>query len=200
MRPNGEISLEQLYKMLRISKRKAAWMLQNGIIPCQIRATATHRYVIRIEDVEAYLARSRVARRKEIPVGLFNAKPRKSPLPNEPRDSDGRGYIPESVLSLRGKKRERFKELLEDALAHLPDSLTIDEAAEAIGYSRNMVLSHVQKKHIYAVKVSGRWVVAKSGLVAFLATDRAFRIREKSRWHEGMVRRFVGMRSIKHHP
>ena len=31
----GEISLEQLYKMLHISKRKASWMLNNGIIPCR---------------------------------------------------------------------------------------------------------------------------------------------------------------------
>ena len=30
------MSLEQLYKMLHVSKRKAAWMLNNGIIPCQI--------------------------------------------------------------------------------------------------------------------------------------------------------------------
>ena len=38
----GEIiSLEQLYKMLHISKRKAAWMLQNGIIPCEIRNMPT---------------------------------------------------------------------------------------------------------------------------------------------------------------
>ena len=39
----GEISLEQLYKMLHISKRKASWMLNNGIIPCRIRPTKTHR-------------------------------------------------------------------------------------------------------------------------------------------------------------
>ena len=166
-------------------------MLQNGIIPCKIRATATHKYVIRMEDVEAYLARSRIARTKEIPVGLFNAKPTKSPPLSELQDSNRGGYIPELVLSLRGKKRERFKALLEDALADLSDSLTIDEAADAIGYSRNMVLRHVQKKHIYAVKVSGRWRVAKSGLVAFLATDRAFRIREKSQWHEDIIVLFI---------
>ena len=191
MRPDGKISLEQLYKMLHISKRKAAWMLQNGIIPCEIRATATHKYVIRFEDVEAYLACSRTARRKEIPVGLFNAKPRKSPHPTEPQGSDGRGYIPEPVLSLRGKERARFKALLEDALADLPDSLTIDEAAEAIGYGRSMVLYHVRKKRIYADKVRGRWMVAKSGLVQFLATDRAFRIRKKSEWHEWVVKEYA---------
>lgn len=42
----GEISLEQLYKMLHVSKRKAAWMLNNGIIPCRIRPTKTHRYIV----------------------------------------------------------------------------------------------------------------------------------------------------------
>ena len=52
----GEIiSLEQLYKMLHISKRKAAWMLQNGIIPCEIRNTHTHKYSVRKEDVLAYM-------------------------------------------------------------------------------------------------------------------------------------------------
>ena len=72
---NGEIiSLEQLYKMLHISKRKAAWMLQNGIIPCEIRNTPTHKYSVRKEDVLAYMAKSDREKRKEIPVGIFNAK------------------------------------------------------------------------------------------------------------------------------
>lgn len=62
----GEISLEQLYKMLHVSKRKAAWMLNNGIIPCRIRQTATHRYIIRLEDVEIYLQKQRKARREEM--------------------------------------------------------------------------------------------------------------------------------------
>ena len=56
---NGEIiSLEQLYKMLHISKRKAAWMLQNGIIPCEIHNTPTHKCSVRKEDVLAYMAKS----------------------------------------------------------------------------------------------------------------------------------------------
>ena len=48
---NGEIiSLEQLYKMLHISKRKAAWMLQNGIIPCEIPERNPRRYFQRKKD------------------------------------------------------------------------------------------------------------------------------------------------------
>ena len=55
MLDDNEISLEQLYKMLHVSKRKAVWMLQNGVIPCRVRNTSTHKYAIRIEDVEIYM-------------------------------------------------------------------------------------------------------------------------------------------------
>ena len=66
----GEIiSLEQLYKMLHISKRKAAWMLQNGIIPCEIRNTPTHKYSVRKEDVLAYIARSEHEKRRDHLLG-----------------------------------------------------------------------------------------------------------------------------------
>ena len=51
------ITKEQLYKLLHISKRKAKWMLDEGIIPCQNRGTKTHTYLIRMEDVRIYLAR-----------------------------------------------------------------------------------------------------------------------------------------------
>ena len=85
----GEIiSLEQLYKMLHISKLKAAWMLQNGIIPCEIRNTPTHKYSVRKEDVLAYMAKSEREKRKEIPVGIFNAKKTNNPRRTESPDSD----------------------------------------------------------------------------------------------------------------
>ena len=85
----GEIiSLEQLYKMLHISKRKAAWMLQNGIIPCEIRNTPTHKYSVRKEDVLAYMAKSEREKRKEIPVGIFNAKKTNNPRRTESPGSD----------------------------------------------------------------------------------------------------------------
>ena len=91
---NGEIiSLEQLYKMLRISKRKAAWMLQNGIIPCEIRNTPTHKYSVRKEDVLAYIAKSDHEKRSEIPIGIFNAKKTNNPRRTESLGSDCEGYF-----------------------------------------------------------------------------------------------------------
>ena len=42
MKKNGKLSLEQLRQKLHISKRKAAWMLQNAVIPCRIVVIRTH--------------------------------------------------------------------------------------------------------------------------------------------------------------
>ena len=72
------ITKEQLYKLLHISKRKAKWMLDEGIIPCQNRCTKTHTYLIRMEDVRTYLSRPDAERQRELPTGQFNARPTKS--------------------------------------------------------------------------------------------------------------------------
>ena len=187
----GEIiSLEQLYKMLHISKRKAAWMLQNGIIPCEIRNSLTHKYSIRKEDVLAYMAKSDREKRKEIPVGIFNAKKTNNPLRTESPDSDCGGYFDDTNYKLRGKERVRFKEMLEDLLSAVPDTLTVDEVADLTGYHRRTVLRYVQRKYIYAVTIMGKYYISKYSVINYLATDKAFKNTQKSEWHEEIVRLF----------
>ena len=185
----GEISLEQLYKMLHVSKRKAAWMLQNGIIPCRIRPTATHRYIIRLEDVEIYLQRQRKARREEIPAGIFNAKPRKREvlLNRQPVDAV---TIAECYATLADEYKDAFRAHVEKRLRYTADALDIDTAAEIIGYSRGMVLSHIQQKHIDAVRISGKYIISKAAIVDFLVSDTAFGIVNKSAWHMNTILMF----------
>ena len=185
----GEISLEQLYKMLHVSKRKAAWMLQNGIIPCRIRPTKTHRYAIRMEDVEIYLQKQRKARREEIPVGIFNAKPRKREvlLNRQPVDTS---TIAECYITLAEEHKDAFRAHVEKRLKYVADAFFIDEAAETIGYSRGMVLSHIQQKHIDAVRISGKYIISKAAIVDFLVSDIAFGIVNKSAWHMNTILMF----------
>ena len=186
----GEISLEQLYKMLHVSKRKAAWMLQNGIIPCRIRPTATHRYIIRLEDVEIYLQRQRKARREEIPAGIFNAKPRKREvlLNRQPVDTV---TIAECYATLADEYKDAFRAHVEKRLRYTADAFVIDTAAEIIGYSRGMVLSHIQQKHIDAVRISGKYIISKAAIVDFLVSDIAFGIVNKSAWHMNTILQFA---------
>ena len=189
---NGEtISLEQLYKMLHISKRKAAWMLQNGIIPCEIRNTPTHKYSVRKEDVLAYMAKSAREKRKEIPVGIFNAKKTNNPRRTESSVSDCGGYFDDTNYKLRGKERARFKKMLEDLLSAVPDTLTVDEVAELTGYHRRTILRYVQRKYIYAVTIMGKYYISKHSIINYLATDKAFGNTQKSEWHENVIRKFI---------
>ena len=184
----GEIiSLEQLYKMLHISKRKAAWMLQNGIIPCEIRNTPTHKYSIRKEDVLAYIARSEHEKRSEIPVGIFNTKKTNNPRRTESQGSDCGGYFDDTHYKLRGKERARVKKMLEELLSAVPDTLTVDEVAELTGYHRRTVLRYVQRKYIYAVNIMGKYYISKQSIINYLATDKAFKNSQKSEWHKNII-------------
>ena len=179
MKQENTISMEQLRKLLHISKRKASWMLRNGVIPCENRGCATHTFIIRMEDVEAYLAKPWQQRNKEIPVGGFNAKPTNIEL------------HPEFYLKLRGAKRERFIEFLEETMSDVPDALTVDEVAGVIGYHRQTVYHHTANGDITAIRISGKYIIPKSELIQYLATDRAFRIQRKSEWHMEVVMEFL---------
>ena len=183
--------MEQLYKMLHISKRKAAWMLQNGIIPCEIRNTPTHKYSVRKEDVLAYMAKSERDKRKEIPVGIFNAKKTNNPRRTELQGSDCGGYFDDTTPKLRGKERTRFKEMLEDLLSAVPDTLTVDEVAELTGYHRRTILRYVQRKYIYGVNIMGKLYISKQSIINYLATDKAFKNTQKTPWHITVIERFL---------
>ena len=191
MLKEGEMSLEQLYKMLHVSKRKAAWMLNNGIIPCQIRPTKTHRYIILREDVEAYLQKKRADRRKEIPVGIFNAKPTKQKVVinnNRPMDTVD---LAECFITIADECKNDFRTHVEKRLQYFPDAITADKAADIMGYAKNTVHSYIQQKRIFAVQISGKYILPKSALVEFLVDDFAFEIIHKSTWHINTILTFT---------
>ena len=166
-------------------------MLQNGIIPCEIRNTPTHKYSVRKEDVLAYMAKSDREKRKEIPVGIFNAKKTNNPRRTESPDSDCGGYFDDTYHKLRGKERARFKEMLENLLSAVPDTLTVDEVAELTGYHRRTVLRYVRRKYIYAVNIMGKYYISKQSIINYLATDRAFKNTQKSERHVNIINQYL---------
>ena len=191
MLKEGEMSLEQLYKMLHVSKRKAAWMLNNGIIPCQIRPTKTHRYIILREDVEAYLQKKRAERCKEIPVGIFNAKPTKQRVVINNHHPVDTVRIADCYIKVADECREAFRDHVEKRLRYFPDAFSADKAADIMGYAKSTVLAYVQQKRIFAVQISGKYIVPKSVLVDFLTDDFAFEIVHKSTWHMNTILQFA---------
>ena len=166
-------------------------MLQNGIIPCEIRNTPTHKYSVRKEDVLAYMEKSDREKRKEIPVGIFNAKKRNNPRRTESQGSDCGGYFDDTNYKLRGKERARFKEMLEDLLSAVPDTLTVDEVVTVTGYHRRTILRYAQRKYIYAVNIMGKLYISKQSIINYLATDKAFKNTQKSEWHEEIIKTYI---------
>ena len=192
MKKNGELSLEQLRQRLHISKRKAAWMLQNSVIPCRIVDTPTHlRYYVKEEDLERYLAKSPSERSREIPVGVFSSRKEKS----LPLEMGGRDHNNVNIV-LTSNERAMFTHLLEKRMEIYPDAMDINRVAKITDYSRTTILRRVQNGDIFAVMMNDEYVISKEGVIEFFASDKAFRIYNKSKWHENAIehlrKRFVG--------
>ena len=170
-----------------ISKRKAAWMLQNGVIPCRIVDTPTHlRYYVKEEDLRAYMKQSVTESKKEFIRGQFSSRNKDAPQTEEACGAEI------SVFAyLSRKDRNKFERILEKRLAIYPDALSVYRAAKIIGYSERTIRWHINKGRLFATLQDRKYLVSKYSLIKFLASDKGFAMQPKSEWHEKAIRWFV---------
>ena len=187
MKKNGELSLEQLRQKLHISKRKAAWMLQNGVIPCRIVDTPTHlRYYVKEEDLREYMRRSITESKKEFTRGQFSSRNKNAPETNKVSGDEINVY---SYLSK--KERNKFERMLEKRLAIYPDVMDIKRIVSIIGYTDRTIRWHIGKGRIFAIIQDRKYLVSKYSLIKFLASDKGFAMQPKSEWHEKAIKWFL---------
>ena len=187
MKKDDELSLEQLRVKLKISKRKAAWMLQNGVIPCRIVDTPTHiRYYVKEEDLREYMKQSITESKKEFTRGQFSSRNKESP---ETDEASGDGISVYSYLSK--KDRNKFERMLEKRLAIYPDALSVYRVAKIIGYSERTIRWHIAKGRLFATLQERKYLVSKYSLIKFLASDKGFAMQPKSEWHEKAIKWFI---------
>ena len=156
------ISAEQARKLLHISRRKCAYLLEHQIIPCEITGKKTHRYLVREEDVFAYAGH---AAEIVLPPVFSSAAGRTRPAGPDP-------------LIMKS----RFLELWENK----PDALTPSDVREMTGYVGSTVRHWIGKGKLRAVTVQGRSLVPKEWLAEFMA-GYGERIWQKSEVHRGML-------------
>ena len=152
------LSAEQTRKLLHISKRKCAYLLEHRIIPCEITDRKTHRYLVREEDVLAYAERA-----DEIIL-----PPVFSSAAGSPRRKDPDQRIRKSAF-LRIWAKE-------------PDALTPVDVQKLTGYTGSTVRHWIRKGKLRSVTVQGRSLVAKEWLAEFMA-GYGERIWQKSEVH-----------------
>ena len=65
--------------------------------------------------------------------------------------------------------------------------MDINRVAKITGYLRTTILRRVQNGDIFAVMMNDEYVLSKASVIEFFASDKAFRIYNKSKWHEKAV-------------
>ena len=96
-----------------------------------------------------------------------------------------------NAFTIADGSQKDFRNHSERRLRYFPDALTADKAAEIIGYAPHTVLSYIRQKRIFAVQISGKYILPKTALVDFLTDDFAFEIVHKSMWHMNTILLFV---------
>lgn len=147
------ISKDQLYRICHISKRKATWLLEHGVIPCKDSGKKTRRFQIYTADVVNYLITLENEPQKvAIPAGIFindkNREKKKSPLTRLTHAELKRH------LCLRWNSE--------------PDALTITQISKITGYNMQTVGQWISKGKLQYVSCPDGRKVAKRWLIQFM--------------------------------
>ena len=167
------ITMEQFYRIAHISKRKANWLLTNGIIPCEDSGKQTRRFKIKLDDVIEYL--------QKVQGGILNVS-----IPNGIFASGASSKPPQEYLDC-DELQEQFLADWYDA----PDMLTIKQASEISGYVGTSILRWVNRKQVKGVLYHERYLVSKESLADFLSSKDGQDIVQKSEIHRDMIEEFM---------
>ncbi|NLI93732.1 MAG: helix-turn-helix domain-containing protein [Peptococcaceae bacterium] len=167
------LSLEQFRAVAHISKRKAKWLLENGVIPCEDSGKQTRRFQLRRSDVADFLRRRDAGELDAvIPVGAFSSK---SACPRPQMDIE-----PEELFSF-----------LMEEWADAPDMLTTRLAAELTGYNDTTVNNWAADGKIKSVNYFGKNLISKESLAEYLASPEGQRIARPAQKHHDMIESFM---------
>jgi bifunctional DNA-binding transcriptional regulator/antitoxin component of YhaV-PrlF toxin-antitoxin module len=116
------ISMDQLYKICHISKRKAKWLLEHGVTPCMDSGKKTRRFTIKTMDVIEFLEKQETGKIMNMPpLAIFASK-----NPNKKID-----YVKVNTST--------FADLLKEQWQLKPDALSTKQISELLGYTTNTI-------------------------------------------------------------
>ena len=94
-------------------------------------------------------------------------------------------------IVLTSNERAMFIHLLEKRMEIYPDAMNINRVAKITGYSRTTILRRVQNGDMFAVMMNDEYILSKAGVIEFFTSDKAFKIYDKSKWHEKAVNHYL---------
>lgn len=180
--PNG-MSKDQFYKVAHISKATALYLLKSGLVPCKDSGKQTRRYKIKTEDVLNYLKDRELDPRKyEAPAGWYKPKPSRRRLKDTTK---------EKLRKLDDAGLIRLKAFFEELLVENDDLLTAEQVSAFLGYSKSTVVEWCVKKRLKSFMISGKYMIPRASIAAFLASEESFRVHRKTSVHINMLKEFL---------
>lgn len=175
------LTLGDICEILHISKRKAAWMLQNKYILCKNSGKKTRQYQIPIDSLFAYIDRVEANDPSVfIPTGLFSTKPRTDA--ERKRLTVPRYYFQQPP--------DDFTDWLNDQWCDVPEMLTTPDVATVSGYNVKVVQRWIQKGRLKSVITANHSrITTKAWLVEFYCTE-AYKIQNKGASHIELLIRY----------
>lgn len=154
------VTLDNVRIILGISKRKAAWLLQNGHIECTLTDKKTRRYIITIDAIFDYM--DKVIRCDEsviIPTGLFNAHQSQKSLRMHEVGILFKEKIEPNI--------DDFKAWLDDEWYSVEEMLTVEKVAEITGYIKSSVQGWMNTSRLKSAWTQNKQITTKEWLIDF---------------------------------
>ena len=151
------LSGEQVRRVLHISKRKCAWMLNNGFIKCQNTGKRTRKYTVLKGDLLTYIEDSAKHPEKYVtPHAEFSTAKYGNTRKPRPRKTGFPSSLPVG-----------FRPWLEQEFEHVPDALTIPQTITITGYADNTVNRWLRQGHLKSVQTQTTRIIPKTWLIDF---------------------------------
>jgi hypothetical protein len=179
------MSKDQFYRIARISKATALFLLKNGLVPCVDSGKKTRRYTIKTDDVIEYL-KDREAHPdsyKAIRGWYSGTAGKKDPL---------KGSVsPE----LSPDQQRLFVQYLSRLMKSFDDLMTVKQLAGFTGYNATTVINWCNKslKHF---NIAGRFLIPKISATEYLASPQLCLLPQKSQKHKELLTDFLTTNGI----
>lgn len=176
-RTSKTITAEEACQILHISKRKCAWMLQNGMIPCKDSGKKTRRYAILLNDVLAFKTDYETHPEKYFILVMFTADKTQKP-----------GKRHQYYLSPDEVPHD-FRDWLADEWYDLNEILMPKELEKILGYDNNSIRRWINRKWLKSIFAHGKEIIAVEWLIDFMCAH-GFEIAKKSQKHMDLLDKY----------
>lgn len=166
-----------LCRICHISKRKAAWLLEHGYIPCEDTKKKTRRFTILLTHAIQYLERlESEPEALRTPAGIFSSK-----------------YRTQARTITIIYDTQKLRIIIAQSLMDSNDFLNVTQASRLVGYSESTVSKWVVSGRLRSFRgIHGR-IIAMEDLIEYMASDYATKIVVKSAIHQGWFDKYNQM-------